>query len=111
MMDVALVDEPMAKMKGRPRKPGGEGTLVRIDSDIVNRARYLSAQLGTPISELLSEILRPDIDRLFRKVTREVLEAEKGNAEDAAAVEQAREIGSVFEDEPAPPKGRGKRSK
>ena len=105
MMDVALVDEPMAKMKGRPRKPGGEGTLVRIDSDIVNRARYLSAQLGTPISELLSDILRPDIDRLFRKVTREVLEAEKG---DAATVEQAREIGDIFEDKPAAPKGRRK---
>ena len=34
----------MAKVKGRPKKPGGEGTQVRIDSDIANMARYLIAQ-------------------------------------------------------------------
>lgn len=70
----------MAKAKakgGRPKKPSGEGTLVRIDSDIVSRARYLSAQMDVPMSELLSGILRPEIDRRFRDVTRKVLEDEQ----------------------------------
>ena len=80
----------MTKLKGRPRKPGGEGSLVRIDSDIVSRARYLSAQLDIPMSEMLSEILRSEIDRRFRKVTREVLKAEERAASDVAAEEQVR---------------------
>jgi hypothetical protein len=108
-METALLDEPMAKAKGRPRKSSGEGTLVRIDSDIVNRSRYLSAQLGTPISELLSGFLRPEIDRLFRKVTREVLEAEK--AKDAAVEQQALETKDTFSATASPPKGKRKGSK
>lgn len=75
-MTTDLMSDPMPKA-GRPKKPGGEGTLVRIDSDIVSRARYLSAQLDVPMSELLSGILRPEIDQRFRTVTREVLEAEE----------------------------------
>ncbi|MDR3638670.1 MAG: hypothetical protein P4L84_32995 [Isosphaeraceae bacterium] len=88
----------MAKTKGRPKKPGGEGTLVRIDSDIVSKARYLSARSGEPISEMFSKTLRPVIDKLWAQATREVLEAERQAAEDAKAVQQAEEIGGIFID-------------
>jgi hypothetical protein len=71
-MDTAITDRPMAKTKGRPKKPGGEGTPVRIDTDLVTMARYVAAREGVPISELLSGILRPTIERKFRKAAPKV---------------------------------------
>ena len=111
MMSVVLASEPMARVKGRPRKPSGEGTLVRIDSDIVDMARWLSARSGTPISEMFSDILRPGIERLFAKGPAEVVEAQKRTAEDAAAEAQARKTGDIFADDPSPPKGKRKGAK
>lgn len=73
MDTAALKDRSMAKVKGRPRKPGGEGTPVRIDPDLVTKARYLAALKGVPMSDLISEMLRPIIDREFRKAGRELL--------------------------------------
>ena len=73
---MATVEEPMTKGKGRPKKPGGEATPVRIDSDIVAKARYLASMRGVPISELLSAILRPAIEREFRKAGRDLIEGE-----------------------------------
>lgn len=67
----------MAKAKGRPKKPGGEGTQVRIDADLASKAKYLAAQKGIPVAEYLSAILRPVLDRDFRKAGRE-LEGGKG---------------------------------
>ncbi len=70
---VEIEDRIMAKPKGRPKKPTGEGTPVRIDSDIVAMAKYLAARKGIAVSELLSDLLRPIIDRDFRKSARDVL--------------------------------------
>lgn len=69
--------EPMAKAKGRPKKPGGEGTQVRIESDLATKARYLAAERGTTVLDLLSGILRPVIDREFRKAAPKTEEGPK----------------------------------
>jgi hypothetical protein len=63
----------MSRPKGRPKKPSGEGTPVRIDAELVSKAKYLAAQRGVALSELLSGILRPVIERDFRKAGRELL--------------------------------------
>ena len=57
----------MAKGRGRPKKETGEGTQVRVDSDIVAKAKYLAAGKKMTLGEYLSASLRPVIDRDFRK--------------------------------------------
>jgi hypothetical protein len=47
---------------------------VRVDSDIVAKARYLASMRDVPISKLLSDILRPVIEREFRKAGRDLIE-------------------------------------
>jgi hypothetical protein len=64
----------MAKSKGRPAKPGGEGSVVRIASDLVRKAKYLAAQQGVPVSDYLSNLLRPAIDKEFRKAARDLMD-------------------------------------
>jgi hypothetical protein len=68
----AAKDPAMAK--GRPKKPGGEGSVVRIDSDLVTKAKYLAALKGLPMSDYLSEKLRPVLDREMRKVGKELMD-------------------------------------
>lgn len=64
----------MAKKKaGRPKKAGGEGSLVRLAPDLVTKARYLAAQQGVPMSDLLSDWLRPIVDREFKRAGRDLL--------------------------------------
>lgn len=53
----------MARRKGRPRKAAGEGMVVRIDRALATQARYLAAQAGIPLSDYLSALLRPSIER------------------------------------------------
>lgn len=75
-MTTGVECEHMAKAKGtkgRPKKATGEGTPVRIDADLVTKARYLAAQRGAAVSELLSDLLRPMIDREFRKAAKELM--------------------------------------
>jgi hypothetical protein len=62
-----------AMAKGRPKKPGGEGTVVRIDADLVTKAKYLAAMEGVPMSDYLSAKLRPLLDREMRRVGKELL--------------------------------------
>jgi hypothetical protein len=60
----------MAKAKsgaGRPKKPSGQGAQIRVDFDLATKARYLAAERGITVLELVSGILRPVIDRDFRK--------------------------------------------
>jgi hypothetical protein len=75
-MDVAIRGGVMAKAKGRPKKPGGEGAVVRIDPDLAAKARYLSAQRSVPLSEYLSEMIRPTIEREMRKAGKKLIEGE-----------------------------------
>lgn len=75
MNAVAELD-PMTKPKGRPKKPSGEGTPVRIDSGLVSKARYLASQADKPLSDYLSELLRPAIEKAFKQAGKALLEDE-----------------------------------
>jgi hypothetical protein len=71
----------MAKLKGRPKKAGGEGTPVRLDSDLVSKARYLCAESGQSMTEYLSDMIRPKVEKDFRKAAKPLLdEGESGPA-------------------------------
>jgi hypothetical protein len=72
-MGVMLKEAPMGKSKGRPNKPGGEGAVVRIASDLVGKAKYLAAQRNMPVSDYLSDLLRPVIEREFKKAAKDLL--------------------------------------
>ncbi len=76
MESVATAGQTMARSKGRPKKPGGEGVPVRIDSDIIAKARYLAAEDDVPLSEYLSLLMRPVVEREFKKKGRNMLEGE-----------------------------------
>jgi hypothetical protein len=62
---------PMAK-KGRPPKPMGRGTQVRIDSDLARMARYIATQRDLELIEYLSAILRPAVLKEFRAIGKEI---------------------------------------
>jgi hypothetical protein len=68
----------MSKRKGRPAKPNGEGVPVRLDADLVSKARYLCAQSGEAMTDYLSGILRPKIERDFRDAAKPLLEKDAG---------------------------------
>jgi hypothetical protein len=62
----------------RKKKPGeGPGAPVRIDADLVAKARYLAASEGLELSAYVSGLLRPIIDREFKKAGRELLNNEE----------------------------------
>lgn len=55
----------MAGKKGRPPKVTGEGTAVRLDSDIVAMAKVIALSKRIPMSEYLSSHLRPIITKEY----------------------------------------------
>jgi hypothetical protein len=71
MAGTTMVEIPMAKKVGRPKKPSGEGRPVRIDADVAMMAAKVAAYRGVPLSEFLSEILRPSVVREYGKMLRE----------------------------------------
>ncbi len=77
MAQILAVDRSMAKKAGRPRKPTGEGSPVRIDRDLVTMARTLAGYRGAAISEYLSDLLRPVITKEYRTMVKD-LEQEGG---------------------------------
>ncbi len=58
----------------RKKKPGeGPGSVVRVDADLVAKARYLAASAGKELSAYVSDLLRPAIEREFEKAGRELM--------------------------------------
>jgi hypothetical protein len=63
----------------RKKKAGeGPGTVIRIDADLVAKARYLATREIMELSAYVSGLLRPLIDREFKKAGRELLHEEGG---------------------------------
>jgi hypothetical protein len=62
----------------RQKKPGdGPGTVVRIDADLVAKARWLAARVPLELSAYVSQLLRPVIEREFNKAGRELFKDQK----------------------------------
>lgn len=61
--------------RGRPRRPDGNGLPVRIDADLVKRARAIASSKGISLTSYVSDLLRGPIGRDFLQVMKE-LEAE-----------------------------------
>lgn len=66
-----LLDRPMPKKKpGRPPTERDD-IAVKIDRKIGNRLAYIAKARRMPIAELLTEWVRPIVDREFEKVMAE----------------------------------------
>jgi hypothetical protein len=63
--------------RGRPKKLTGEGTQVRVESDLVSMARLIVANRGIELTSYLSDILRPRIVKDYAAMVKR-LEAEGG---------------------------------
>jgi hypothetical protein len=72
----------MAKRAGRPKKPGGEGSLVRLDSRLVEKARKLAALRQTQMGGMLSEVLWPWVDKEWVKEVRKLKDEAAGKETD-----------------------------
>jgi hypothetical protein len=66
----------VARIAGRPKRPGGEGKSVRIKPDLASKAKIVALRRGIALSEYLSDLLRTPITRDYRKVIQQEIEAE-----------------------------------
>ena len=67
-MEAMLLEVGMAKKRGRPKTSTGEGPPVRIEADLSTMAKYVASHRGVPVSKLVSDLLRPALEREFGKV-------------------------------------------
>jgi hypothetical protein len=73
---VADQEEITMAKRGRPRKLTGEGSQVRIASDLASKARLIVGDRGVELVDYLSEILRPQITRDYAAMVRKLGKAE-----------------------------------
>ncbi len=73
-MTALIEGRNMAKTKGRPKKPSGEGIQVRLDADLVRKARYLVMKRGGAVNDYFAAILRPVVERDVKKAEKEFFE-------------------------------------
>jgi hypothetical protein len=70
-MSVGLMDRgPMAKKRGRPKTSERSDVTVRVDAELVNKAKHVVLARGLSLAEYLSELLRVPIERDFAKEMR-----------------------------------------
>jgi hypothetical protein len=71
---------PMAKRKaGRPKgkTPPLPGLQVRIDRDIVAKAKVVASRRNLDVGPLISQLIEPVINREYAAVLRELAELER----------------------------------
>jgi hypothetical protein len=74
---VGAFDEGVAMAKrGRPKKLTGEGSQVRIASDLASKARLIVGDRGVDLADYLSDILRPRIMKDYAAMIRKLEQAE-----------------------------------
>lgn len=64
----------LIETEGRPWDGDGPTSLVRIETELATRARYVAAKKGIPLIEFLSEIIRPVVNREFLKAGKDISE-------------------------------------
>jgi hypothetical protein len=63
---------------GRPKKPDGQGSQVRVDSDVAMMARRVADYNGVKLREYLSSLLRQTVVRDYRDTLKAIdAEAER----------------------------------
>jgi hypothetical protein len=68
-----MVGTVMAKKKmGRPKSSDRQDVSIKFDKTLAGKARLISQGKGVPMSEYLSELARPLIDRDYAKLMREL---------------------------------------
>jgi hypothetical protein len=72
MVATQTSEDVMAKKAGRPKKPGGEGSQVRIDRDLAKMAKAVANHAGNQIGDYLSGLLRPIITKDYRKMLQDL---------------------------------------
>ena len=72
MGSTTMRDRPMARKVGRPKKPSGEGTQVRIERDLASMSRSIADFRGVNQIDYLSGMLRPGITRDYRLMIKEL---------------------------------------
>jgi hypothetical protein len=69
----------MAKA-GRPKKAGPESKSVRIDGDILGKARIVAMRTGVPLTEYIAGLLAKPVDRDYQRTLAELASEGKGGA-------------------------------
>jgi hypothetical protein len=73
---MALVETTMARPKGRPKTSDRDDGTVRLDRVLIARAKSVASYRGIPVAELLSDLLKGPLDRVYLQMLRE-LEGQK----------------------------------
>jgi hypothetical protein len=68
------VSPAVGKPTGRPPKPTGTPTQVRMDADIAALAKVVASMEGVSMTDLLSGILRPILNERAKQVGRKFLD-------------------------------------
>ena len=64
--------ENVVAKRGRPKKPIGEGSQVRIAHDLASKARLIVGDRGIDLAEYLNEIIRPRITRDYAALVKKL---------------------------------------
>ena len=83
-MRAAAESRPMAQKKqGRPKSGsgGGSGKLVRIDPDIVGKAKVITGRRNLDLGPYLSSLLKGPIEREYMRVLKELTDEQEGAAD------------------------------
>lgn len=59
-------------------KPKRNDASVKLDAEIVRRARLITDHSGASIAEYLSELLRPLVDRDYKRFKKQLQEEDEG---------------------------------
>jgi hypothetical protein len=87
----------------------GKATLpVRLHMDVIELARIVTGYTGETMTDLLSDTLRPILERMEQEQVEKRRKAREQAARDSADVRRSAEAQSVFHDPPK--KGRRKGS-
>jgi hypothetical protein len=64
----------VAKSVGRPKKPGGEGKHVRLNPDLVAKAKIVALRRGSQVGDYLSGLLDTPVNRDYQRVLKELVD-------------------------------------
>jgi hypothetical protein len=67
----------LVKQPTMPRKPKRNDVAVKVDAEVVRKARVVATYREVPLAELLSELLAPVVEKEYRKFKTELIQEER----------------------------------